>query len=184
MSELQQLVYISKATFATGRQELGVEPEVGRILVQSRRNNPRRGLVGALYYGDGNFFQCLEGTPQALDSLYQTLLADPRHKDLKVLYRKSIDGTSFKAWAMKYVPVASDVRALMKQHGLKRFDPYNFSPDTVLEMVDLLHRGADGGPATPAPGAHANAKRGPLTMMALLALAALAVVIAVIIWLH
>ena len=116
MPELQQLVYISRAAFASSREELGVAPEVGRILVQSRLNNPRRGLVGALYYGDGCFFQCLEGEPAAIDKLYDSLLADPRHRDLKVLYRRSIAHATFSDWAMKHVPGASEVRALLRKH--------------------------------------------------------------------
>lgn len=141
MSELQQLVYISRAAFASSRQGLGVEPEVGRILVQSRLNNPRRGLVGALYYGDGCFFQCLEGPSASIDVLYAQLLADPRHRDLKVLYRRSIGKPSFSEWAMKYVPGAREVRALLKKHGMRRFDPYRFGPEAIGDMVALLHQG-------------------------------------------
>ncbi len=143
MAELQQLVYISRASFAPSRQGLGVEPEVGRILVQSRLNNPRRGLVGALYYADGHFFQCLEGSSEAIDDLYATLLADPRHHDLKVLSRSIVSRASFTDWAMKYVPGANDVRVLLKKHGHARFDPFRFDPATVRDMVTLLHRGAD-----------------------------------------
>ena len=61
MSDLVQIVYVSRSTFTTMPAELGIEPSVARILAQSRINNSRRGLVGALYFGDGCFFQCLEG---------------------------------------------------------------------------------------------------------------------------
>jgi hypothetical protein len=70
MADLQRMVYASRATFAPSRQGNGIDVEVARILMQSRRNNPRRGLVGALYYGDGAFFQCLEGEPAAIDEVY------------------------------------------------------------------------------------------------------------------
>ncbi len=155
MAELQQLVYISRAAFASSREGLGVEPEVGRILVQSRLNNPRRGLVGALYYGDGCFFQCLEGSSEAIDTLYSTLLSDPRHRDLKVVHRRSIGATSFTDWAMKYVPGAHDVRTLLKKHGMSRFDPYRFEQEAIRDMVRLLHRGEVGAPSK-APAATAS----------------------------
>lgn len=151
MAELQQLVYISRAAFAPSREGLGVEPEVGRILVQSRLNNPRRGLVGALYYGDGCFFQCLEGSSEAIDALYATLLSDPRHRDLKVVYRRSIGATSFSEWAMKYVPGAHEVRSLLKRHGMSRFDPYRFEQAAIRDMVTLLHRGVEGKPSGAPP---------------------------------
>lgn len=45
--------------------ECGIEPSVARILSQSRLNNARRGLVGALYFGGGGCcFQYLEGRAQ------------------------------------------------------------------------------------------------------------------------
>lgn len=143
MSELQRLVYVSRATFAPSRQGSGIDLEVARILMQSRRNNPRRGLVGALYYGDGCFFQCLEGEPVAIDELCARIARDPRHKDMQVLGRESIQARSFSVWAMKYVPNASAVQALMARHGRKQFDPYTFDTALAGAMVELLRQDAD-----------------------------------------
>lgn len=178
MTELQQFVYISRANFAASREGLGVEPEVARILIQSRLNNPRRGLVGALYYGDGCFFQCLEGPAQAIDALYADLLRDPRHRDLKVLQRRSIRGLSFSEWAMKYVPGAADVRALMKQRRQARFDPYRFDPATVDAMVDLLRRGAEG--AVAPPRAAPRRPNRPIARATIVAVALLAILVVII----
>ena len=73
MSDLVQIVYVSRSTFTTIPAGLGIEPSVARILAQSRANNARRGLVGALYFGDGCFFQCLEGRAADVDHLYAAL---------------------------------------------------------------------------------------------------------------
>src|SRR5690606_8424810 len=54
---LIRLAYASEATFAAKALEKGVEPHVARILMASRRNNGKAGLVGGLYYGDNRFFQ-------------------------------------------------------------------------------------------------------------------------------
>ncbi|MGN6235645.1 BLUF domain-containing protein [Dyella sp.] len=151
MSDIQQLVYASRATFQPTDNGGGVEPEVARILMQSRRNNPRRGLVGALYYGDGCFFQCLEGPPGEIDTLYQQLMKDPRHRDLTVLRRQFIGATSFAGWSMKYVPAATDVQTLLALHGKDRFDPYRFDDELLEAMVTLLHRRSDGDDLNPMP---------------------------------
>jgi len=143
MSDLQRLVYVSRATFAPSRQSSGIDLEVARILMQSRRNNPRKGLVGALYYGDGCFFQCLEGESAAIDELCARIADDPRHKDMQVLGREPIKARSFSIWAMKYVPNASAVQALMARHGRRQFDPYTFDAALVGAMLDLLRQGAD-----------------------------------------
>lgn len=179
MAQLQQLVYISRATFAESREGRGVPPEMGRILVQSRLNNPRRGLVGALYYGNGCFFQCLEGPAEAIDALYAKLLVDPRHKDLKVLQRHDIQGPHFSEWAMKYVPDAQQVQALMKQHRLRSFDPYRFELPTVNAMVDLLHQANESAGIT-----SPETRRAPRPRSWLIATICLAaIVIALLAWL-
>lgn len=143
MSDLQRMIYSSRATFAPNRQGNGIELEVARILMQSRRNNPRSGLVGALYYGNGYFFQCLEGESAGIDELSARIAQDPRHQDMQVLGRHPIEARSFSVWAMKYVPNATAVQALMVRHGRKNFDPYTFDGAMVTAMVDLLRQGSD-----------------------------------------
>ena len=51
MSNLVQLVYVSRALFPASNNPSAVEPEVAQILAVSRTNNKRNGLVGVLYYG-------------------------------------------------------------------------------------------------------------------------------------
>ena len=148
MPDLVQIVYVSRSTFTPMPAEQGIEPSVARILAQSRINNARRGLVGALYFGDGCFFQCLEGREGEVDRLYAALLQDPRHTDLKVLARQPIDRTSFAAWSMKYVPLDAPMKSLLRQQGLSTFDPYRFDDATVGKVLDMLRTGGD---LTPAP---------------------------------
>ena len=143
MPQLLRLTYVSRATFPVDRLTGGIQRDVARILVQSRRNNPRHQLVGALYFGDGCFFQCLEGPREAVEALYQRLHGDPRHHGLHVLSREFISAPSFSTWAMKLVPNATEVQALMTRHGRTTFDPYSFDEPLRLAMVQLLLRGAD-----------------------------------------
>lgn len=146
MSDLVQIVYVSRSTFTPMPAEQGIEPSVARILAQSRINNARRGLVGALYFGDGCFFQCLEGREDEVDRLYAVLQGDPRHTDLKVLARRSIDRTSFATWSMKYVPLDAPMKTLLREQGKPRFDPYRFDKETVGKVLDMLRAGGDVAP--------------------------------------
>lgn len=150
VSDLVQIVYVSRSTFTTMPPERGIEPSVARILAQSRVNNARRGLVGALYFGDGCFFQCLEGRTAEVERLYAALLQDPRHTDLKVLIRRPIERTGFETWAMKYVPLDAEMKALLRELGMPTFDPYRFDDATVARVLDMLGSGHDlePGPAT------------------------------------
>lgn len=139
MDNLIQLIYISRSTFVPAEPTNGIEPNVARILLKSRTNNKKNGLVGVLYFGDGCFFQCLEGTAEAVDTLYEKLLNDTRHKDLKVLSRKSIDSLSFSNWSMKHVPLEDEMTKMLKTQGLKIFDPYHFNAETTKKALGLLH---------------------------------------------
>ena len=139
MDNLIQLIYISRSTFTPAEPTNGIEPNVARILLKSRANNKKNGLVGVLYFGDGCFFQCLEGGVEAVDMLYKKLLNDTRHKDLKILSRKSIDSLSFSNWSMKHVPLEDEMTKILNFQGLKTFDPYKFNAETTKKALWLLH---------------------------------------------
>lgn len=138
MSNLVQLVYVSRALFPASNNPSAVEPEVAQILAVSRTNNKRNGLVGVLYYGNGCFFQCLEGEVQAVDLLYAKLHYDARHNDLKLLSRRDISQVSFQKWSMKYVSVDIDMKILLASKGHAIFDPYKFKDETVQAILGLL----------------------------------------------
>lgn len=138
MTDLIRIVYISRATFATSTAANGVEPTVARILSVSRSNNRKNGLVGMLYYGDGCFFQCLEGETSKVQALYKTLLKDSRHTDLKILASEQIKRLSFPDWSMKYVPIDQHMQKLLVEHGFDHFDPYRFDHHLVERVMQLL----------------------------------------------
>ncbi len=139
MSQLMRVTYVSRSTFKPFGSQSGIEPNVARILSQSRRNNMHRNLVGVLYYGNGCFFQCLEGNAEDIDQLLESLRRDPRHRDLEILSREPIEFLSFMDWNMKYVSVDQKVQELLKQHQMKRFDPYQFTPEMIRQLVDVFH---------------------------------------------
>lgn len=182
VSEYQRLVYASRATFPPIGNGTGIDPEIARILMQSRRNNPANGLVGALYYADGYFFQCLEGRAAAIEQLYARLHHDPRHTDLKILGRQAISAPSFSSWAMKFVPNAKVVSALLARHGRKVFDPSTFDAATIRELVELLLHGSNVTTVATSPEALAlRIKRNELMTWAALTLSVVALLLAVFI---
>ncbi len=181
-SDYQRLVYASRAAFTPTGNRTGIDPEIARILMQSRRNNPANGLVGALYYADGCFFQCLEGRAAAVEHLYARLHHDPRHTDLKILERQAISAPSFSGWAMKFVPNAKEVSALLARHDRKVFEPYTFDPATIRAMVDLLLNGSNVATVATSPEAlEVRVKRNEVMTWAALALSAVALLVAVLI---
>lgn len=138
MTNLVRIIYVSRSTFVSASSARGIDPSVARILAKSRANNRNNGLVGVLYFGDGCFFQCLEGEESAVDALYQKLLADKRHTDLKLISRETIKQSSFDAWSMKYVPSEKNVWNVLREEGLNTFDPYRLSSAGIKKLLGVL----------------------------------------------
>jgi hypothetical protein len=138
MQKLVQIIYISRSTFENTDAINKIEPNVVRILAKSRINNRKNGLVGVLYFGDGAFFQCLEGEEDAINTLFAKIESDPRHKDVKLISKKYISRVSFPDWAMKYAPLDEKMGKYLKEHGYQSFDPYVFTPEMTQNILGLL----------------------------------------------
>jgi hypothetical protein len=153
MGKIVQIIYISRATAGAPGAGQEVDPVVSRILAKSRANNRRHGLTGVLYFGNGCFFQCLEGDETAIDTLYAKLQQDDRHRDLKLISRRTVERPLFKEWSMKYVPVDKEMAALLGRNGMPAFDPYRFDAAVTHDVIALLQgaREPEAGTATAPP---------------------------------
>ena len=136
--QLIRLVYASQATFKPFHTPEGMECHVAQILTTSRQNNQKNQLVGALYYGSGNFFQCLEGEAEAVYSLYAKLQNDTRHQNIRILHKEPIERLSFQNWEMKYALLDKQARNFLKQHKLNKFDPDQFNLEMIQQFVGIL----------------------------------------------
>lgn len=142
---LMRLAYASEATFMAKPVEKGVEPNVARILMESRNNNARSEIVGGLYYGDDQFFQYLEGEEEAVRNLYERIARDGRHRDIITLLEEPIDARTFTNWSMKYVPLSSDVNRFLDKQGMDAFRPSEFNRSQCEEMITLIRNSSDEG---------------------------------------
>lgn len=147
MSELIELVYASHSNVARKEGAAGVEPEIGRILTQSRRNNEPQRIGGVLCFGNDTFFQCLEGEREAVEKLYNKLHDDPRHRSVTLLRKRPIERRRFKLWAMKYLTLDRVLSERLKRHGHDRFDPFRFGDETIDEVLEVLRESTE----APAP---------------------------------
>ncbi|MEF8834062.1 MAG: BLUF domain-containing protein, partial [Halofilum sp. (in: g-proteobacteria)] len=102
---LTRLTYASTANFDINSGSGNIDLEIGRILRACKINNPRQGIGGVLHYGYGYFFQGIEGPRDAVNTLYDRIAADERHRELKVLGVRDTETRFFPDWSMKYVPV-------------------------------------------------------------------------------
>ena len=85
------------------------EPTVVRdIAIDSSRNNQMNNISGVLMGVGDHFLQVLEGESEVLDELLAKIEVDPRHRDLRVLYRGEMGERVFGRWSMGCVTPANE----------------------------------------------------------------------------
>ncbi len=136
---MDQLAYISLATPGLS------EEDIRCIVEQSRHNNPKQRITGHLQCCSGHFFQVLEGPAAALDELLSRLRQDPRHSDLRLLFRHELKGREFANWSMGFGPCSQDtLSADMNRRFQALITAGTASPQRVLALFyALMARSAD-----------------------------------------
>lgn len=89
--------------------------ELKEILAVSRKNNPGRGISGAMCFLDGVYLQFLEGEAVAVDALYQKIEKDPRHTDVKMLVHEEISQREYPNWSMALLTWNDEIKALFSK---------------------------------------------------------------------
>jgi hypothetical protein len=127
-----QLSYISSVThpLATG--------ELVALLQTCLANNQRSGVTGMLLYGNGTFLQTLEGEAGIVDGLYEKILHDPRHANVKSLFRKTIESRQYSGWNMGFKHVADET--LPQVEGLVDFTEKKFTFSYLAEHAEDAQR--------------------------------------------
>ena len=138
MSPLIRLIYASESTNPANEQFGALQIDVGRILMQSRKNNPRHQIGGVLYFSNNYFFQCLEGQQDVVNQLYNKIAEDPRHDNVQSLSIKRINERYFTNWSMKYVSLEENITKLLNEHGYDNFTPYEFDDQFVDKLLRLF----------------------------------------------
>lgn len=136
---LERLVYESTATGTT--ESLA---NLVVILAESQRNNDRDGLTGALAAHRNRYIQVIEGPAQALDALLRRLETDPRHRDIILLARESIEARVFGRWSMASARITPAHGAALDS----LVDHDDLTPGRVirimLDALDAVRAGDDG----------------------------------------
>ena len=84
--------------------------QLAPILRQCQANNPAHGITGVLCYSDDIFLQVLEGGRSAVNRLYNSIVADPRHTDVELLSYQQISERRFAGWSMGQVNMTRSTR--------------------------------------------------------------------------
>ncbi len=131
-------LYLSRLFYASTATEKYSSAELGDILTSCRKNNPALDITGMLFLGNNYFLQCLEGPRANINALYKQILADERHAKVEVLEFKEVFSRYFDEWAMKYVGSMKVINKILKETGLKEFNPYMVDNYTLNLMVEAF----------------------------------------------
>jgi hypothetical protein len=93
---LERLLYRSKATNTLGSLHLF------NMLSEARAKNATLGITGHLLYTEEVFVQCIEGPPESIAALWESLQRDPRHHAIELLARGPIQERRFSEWTMAF----------------------------------------------------------------------------------
>ena len=119
---LYTFVYCSRAAEGVD------DAEVGRIVEAAQRHNLARGITGVLVFGNGVFFQLIEGPAAQIRKLIRTLHSDPRHYDVVSLdWSEERRERLYPNWEMERV-TADDIRAVLNDALESADDEDNIAP--------------------------------------------------------
>lgn len=112
---------------------------VDSILAQSRAHNPKLGVTGVLCYSQDLFMQVLEGGRDEVCELYNTIVRDDRHTDVRLLSFEEISERRFGNWTMGHVDVTTvNPSLLLKYAELPVLNPFNCSGKASLALLEEL----------------------------------------------
>jgi hypothetical protein len=154
-ADLYRLLYTSEADLpGPGDAQLR---SLDAITAQARRRNRDRGLTGALLLVREHFIQVLEGPLDPLETVFETICCDFRHRRLRLVELAPAPERLFGEWSMACLAQNSEPTRLRLNRDLEElYFTVGINPATALkQMRDLLAgRQLDGmGPARPASAA-------------------------------
>jgi len=109
------------------------------ILAQSSRKNPTRGITGLLCFTNDLFVQVLEGGRDPVCDLYNAIVRDERHVNVRLLSYEETSERRFGNWTMGQVNIQEINTALiLKYSETPRLDPFHCSGRATMALLDDL----------------------------------------------
>jgi hypothetical protein len=112
---------------------------VDSVLEKSRANNPRQGITGILCFSEDLFIQVLEGGRDEVCELFNAIVRDDRHRNVRILIYEEIRERRFGGWTMGQVNIARVNASLLLKYSEKAvLNPFSGSGRASLKLLDEL----------------------------------------------
>lgn len=130
---LVRCLYASRAT------QSPISKLTDSILKTSRENNPAKGITGFLCVSGDVFIQVLEGGRDEVCELFNRIVKDERHANVRLLAYQEIRQRKFGNWTMGQVDLSKiNTGLLLKYHERADFDPFSCSGEATMALLDEL----------------------------------------------
>ena len=101
MGQIHYLTYVSRMTL-----KAGVTPRtLSDIMTVAQRENLAHQITGFLCFGNGYFFQYIEGEKSAIEQLFGNIQRDGRNRDVTLKSKGVIEERLFQDWQMLMVNI-------------------------------------------------------------------------------
>ncbi len=133
-TDLYQFIYISRIT-SIGLSGASTLNDIAEVSIA---HNKAENISGILCYGNGYFFQYIEGSEQALTNLKNRILKDNRHKDIQTLAFSAITERRFTGWSLRSIILE---RWMLKDPKVKEFlpfKPYDWDSNDWVKFLETL----------------------------------------------
>jgi hypothetical protein len=130
---LVRLLYASRA-----RGPLSPEL-IESILSKSRRKNTERGITGILCYSEDIFLQALEGARDEVCEVFNAIVRDERHENVRLLQFEEIGERRFGGWTMGQVNMSKVNPSLLLKYAERPvLNPFSVSGRASLALLEEL----------------------------------------------
>jgi len=136
---LVRLVYASRAV-----EDID-EAFLDEILERSQDHNLQHGITGILcsHESEKTFLQVIEGSRDAVNTLYGNIVRDARHQDLMLLEYTEIRERRFPGWRMGRIDLNKVNRSILLRYSERAtLDPYSMTGSGALALLEELAAGA------------------------------------------
>jgi hypothetical protein len=155
---VHRLLY--RSTCAIDGAPAEVDAEVVRIVEAARVLNQRAGVTGALLSVSGVFVQALEGPLRAIESTFERICGDARHRHVQLVDLVAAESRFFEDWSMAAIAPRGDLLrfcATIDAVRGTRVDPASAGAAVTLMRAMIMGGPSTGGaePAASTAGARA-----------------------------
>lgn len=107
---MKAIFYVSQSALPPA----AADEEVETLVAAARAHNGERGVTGCLLFSGARFAQWLEGPAEFVDPILTSIVRDPRHEKVTILFEGPVDDRLFAGWSLAHGQSSHYVDRLIK----------------------------------------------------------------------